>query len=217
MNCNCPTSGILGDIPSSTCPFDLKQIQKIIIAVQGKVIWDSAIGDGTGLDGVPQVDSQLDTLADWEALRTAVDETKVIITPFIGGDPIIEAGEAITEGGGDNSSLNGVEEVIGVNPSKFSCTFKSLTPAQEKALKAPKCEAVEVYFVTEAAKIVANKIDDVTTLHNGIKVQSYFFGDRSNEGYATKDKNTMSFSLPEGWSENIVLVSPIDFNPLYDL
>jgi hypothetical protein len=34
---------------------------------------------------------------------------------MIGGDAVIQAGEAITTRGGDNSTLNGVEEVEGVN------------------------------------------------------------------------------------------------------
>ena len=33
----------------------------------------------------------------WQARRTAIDDTRIIVTPFIGGDPQIEAGEAITD------------------------------------------------------------------------------------------------------------------------
>ena len=215
MNCNCPDSGILAEIPSSTCPFDLKQIQRLAFATQGKVIWDSATGGGTGV-GVPQSDSQLDTLADWQARLTAIDDTKIIVTPLIGGDPVITAGDAITEGGGDNTTLNGVELTTGVNPSKFTATFKSLEPAQEKALKKIMCKSIEVYFFTEGGKIACKKIEG-GELHKGFNVQSYFFSDRNNEGYGTKDKFTMSFSLKAGWSEDLVLVVPNDFNPLYDL
>lgn len=218
MDCSCPNTGILEEVISSDCPFDLKQIQRLAFATRGKVIWDSAIGDGIG-NGVPvtAIDAQVDTLADWQARRTALDDTKIIITPFIGGDPIIEPGDAITEGGGDNSTLNGVEEVAGTNPSKFSASFKSLLPEQEKGLKKISCITTEVYFFNQDGKIICEKIDDGGVNHRGFKMQSYFFSDRGNQGFGTKDINTMSFSLAPGWSENLVMVDPIDFNPLYDL
>lgn len=215
MDCNCPDDGILTEIPNSNCPFDLKQIQRLAFATQGKVLWDSATGGGLG-DGVPVTTAQVDTLADWDARRTAVDDTKIIVTPLIGGDPIIEAGDAITEGGGDNTTLNGVIDVTGTNPSNFSATFKSLEPAQEKAMKQAMCKATEVYFFIEGGKIACEKLDGLTN-HRGFKVQSLFISDRNNAGYGTKDTHTISFSLPAGWSENLAIVKPADFNPLYDL
>lgn len=214
MNC-CPDDGIMQEIETTDCPFDLKQIQRLAFATRGKVIWDSGTGGGAG-DGVPQLNSQVDTLADWQLRLSAVDNTKIIVTPLIGGDPIIEAGEAITEGGGDNSTLNGVEDVTGTNPSKFSCTFKSIAPVTEVGMKKVKCKTAEVYFFNENGDIICRKIEG-TTHHRGFIMQSYFFSDRGNAGFGTKDKHMLSFSLPSGWSEDLVIVKPADFNPLYDL
>lgn len=215
MNCNCPNDGILLEIPDENCPFDLKQVQRLAFATQGKVIWDSGTGSGAG-NGVPQANSQVDTLADWQARRTATDNTKIVVTPKIGGDPIIEAGEAITEGGGDNSTLNGVEEVTGTNPSKFSCVFKSIAPATEKALKDLMCQSLEVYLFLEGGRIACEQIEGGVQ-HKGLNLQSMFVGDRNNKGYGTKDTNQLMFSLPSGWSENLVIVTPTTFNPLYDI
>lgn len=216
MNCNCPDDGILNEIPNENCPIDLNQIQRLAFATQGKVIWDSATGGGTG-NGVPQLNSQVDTLADWQALRTATDSTKIVVTPLIGGDPVITAGDAITQGGGDNTTFNGVAEVTGTNPSKFSCTYKSISPATEKALKELMCKSTEVYLFLEGGKIACQKIDNGGVNHKGLNVQSLFVSDRNNEGYGTKDKNTLSFELASGWSEDLVIVKPADFNPLYDI
>lgn len=217
MDCNCPDNGILTEIPANDCPFDMKQIQRLAFASAGKVIWDSESGGGAG-SGVPVVGQQADTKADWDARLTAVDNTKIVVTPLVGGEPIIEAGEAITEGGGDNSTLNGVEEVTGVNPSRFSATFKSLLPAQEIALKEIMCKGVEVYFFLQGGKIALAKVGGTNAEERkGFPVQSYFFSDRNNAGYGTKDSFTMSFSLVEGWSEDLSILSPADFNPLYDL
>lgn len=215
MDCVCPDNNELTDIDVSTCPFDLKQIQKLAFGIRGEVLWDSASGGGAG-NGVPQANSQVDTLADWQARRTATDSTKLIVTPFIGGDPIIEAGEALTEGGGDNSTLGGIEEVTGTNPSKFSCHFKSLTPAQEVGMKQVQCKNAEVYFFTEDDKIVCQKIEG-TENHRGFPMDAYFFSDRDNQGFGTKDKHMLRFSLKKDWSENLVIVDPADFSPLYDI
>lgn len=216
MNCNCPNDGILEDIVASDCPFDLKQIQRLAFATQGQVIWDSADGTGAGTEGVPQIDSALNTKADWEARRVAVDASKIVVTPLIGGDPIIEAGEAITEGGDDNTTLNGVQEVTGTSPSSFSCMFKSLSPASEKSMKALMCDKLEVYFFTEGGRIVAQQIEGGATV-KGFNIQSLFVSDRNNAGFGTRDTVTMSFQLPAGWSDNLILVDPADFNPLYDI
>lgn len=215
MNCECPDDGILIEIPVEDCPFDMKQVQKLAFATQGNVVWDSATGGGAG-DGVPQANSQLDTLADWQARRTAIDNTKMVITPFVGGDPIIEAGEAVTNGGGDNATLNGVEEVLDTNPSKYSCVFKSITPETEKALKALMCKRLEVYFILEGGRIACYKIDGGVR-HRGFILESMFVGDRNNAGFGSKDTNALMFSLPAGWSENLAIVTPTTFNPLYDI
>jgi hypothetical protein len=216
MDCNCPDDGVHVEIDSTECPFDMKQIQRIAFATRGKVIWDSEDGGGLGTEGVPVADAQADTLADWEARRTAIDDTKIVVTPLIGGDPIITPGEAITEGGGDNSTLNGVEEVNGTNPSKFTCTFKSLSTDQEVQMKSVSCRSSEVYFFLEGGRIAVCKIAGGTT-RKGFTMQAYHFSDRGNEGFGMKDKHTMMFSLPAGWSENLSIVKPVDFNPLYDI
>ena len=218
MDCTCPSTGILTQIPSANCPFDLKQIQRIAFGTRGIVLWDSATGNGAA-DGtpLPMKDAQLDTKADWTIATTATDNSLLVITPLIGGEPKIEAGEAITEGGGDNTTLNGVELTVGTNPSKFSTKFNSLSPEQEKAIKAISCEEVEVYFFTQDGSIIASKPDAAKENVRGFIADSFYFSDRNNEGFGTKDFFTMSFSLRAGWSEKLVKVKAIDFNPLYDI
>lgn len=94
--------------------------------------------------------------------------------------------------------------------------FKSIAPTTEKALKKLGCNNLEVYFFAEGGRIVCEKVEG-TEKHKGINIQSLFVGDRNNAGYGTKDTNMLSFSIAAGWSENIVFVDPIDFNPIYDI
>lgn len=209
MDCNCPLPTALTAIPALDCGVNLNQIQRLIFRRRGDVL-------GANASGGPN-DPTL--LADWQALLAATDDTKVVVTPLIASNPIIDAGDAITNGGGDNTTLNGVEEVEGTNPSAFSAEFKSLTPEIEKALKALVCELnLEVFFVLEGGKIAAmadNSADPVVDW-KGFPIQSLFVSDRNNAGFATKDIHNISFSLPTGWSEDLDIIEPA-FNPLFEI
>jgi hypothetical protein len=202
--CGCPESATLIEIIAEACGIDLNQIQRL--GFQRRVI-----GAFTPVEIL--------TLSAWQAFKTATDETKIVFTPMIGGDPIIEAGEAITVGGGDNSTLNGVEEVQGINPSKFSTLFKSLSPATEDSISKLMCEKnLTVYLFLQGGKIACwtPDISDVDADLQGIDIQSFFFSDRNNAGFGTKDTNTMSFAIPAGWSKKLYVFTP-DFNPFTEL
>ena len=204
--CPCPAPNELSDIPSATCKFDLGQIQKIGFQRVG-YLWDTA--------GTPT--SNMTLLADWNTLKSASDDTKVVFTPLIGGEPLITAGAEITEGGGDNTTLDGIPIITGTNPSTFSAMFRSLTPEQEAGLKSLMCEPqLVVYFVTNNNKIIAKKI--TTAQKEGLSINALFVSDRTNEGYGKRDTHKIQFSLPAGWSESIELITPATgFNPLTDL
>lgn len=205
MDCNCPESSALTEIDLENCGVNMNQIQRI------------AIQRNTPNAFTP---ATIILLATWQAFSTAVDSTKIIFTPMIGGDPVIEPGEAITNGGGDNSTLNGIEEIDGTNPSKFSTMFKSLSPKVEAQLKQAMCEKnATVYFFLQGGLIACWQNDILTPLTSpcsGIPVQSLFVGDRSNAGFGSKDTNAFMFSIPSGWSEKLFIIKP-SFNPFTDL
>lgn len=204
MDCNCPAPTALTEIVAENCGVDLKQIQRIALERVGNLF------DGTATTPV-----QIASLADWQAKMTAADDTKVVVTPLIGGEPTIESGDAITNGGGDNSTLNGVEEVEGVNPSLFSCIFKSMSPANEKNMKALMCEKqLQVYFFLQGGRIATFKI--AVDQYKGFVARSIFISDRNNAGYGSKDTHQFRFNLVEGWSEDLEIITP-NFNPLTDL
>lgn len=219
FECPCPDNSALVEIPNVDCELHMGQIQRLAFVKQGKVIWDSASGGGAGT-GVPTAAQQLDLLADWQALISAVGDTKIVLTPLIKGDPVIAPGEAIKSGGGDNSTMNGVEEVMGENPSIFTAMFKGLTGAQVKALRALPCHDVEVYFILQGKRIAYNAdplaVAGSGTNATGFPIESLFIGSRANNGYATKDTNAISFNLVGGWDENLEIMTPL-FNPLTEI
>lgn len=198
--CDCPNPTAIETIPVADCPFDIKQIQKIVFQRNGYIFTADAIK----------------TEGSWNTLKTATDGTKVTSTPLIGGNPLITPGGAITEGGGDNSTLNGEEDVTGSNPSLFTADFKSITPGQEKAIKKLMCEKnLQVYFITEENKILCTQeYLTANDSHKGFPISAFYFSDRDNQGFGKKDMNKMRFSIKAGWSENIVKISATDFSPL---
>lgn len=203
MDCNCPTASALTEIVAQTCGVNLKQIQRLAFQRIGTQ-FTAATND-------------IKTLSSWQALMSASDATKIVVTPLIGGDPIIEPGEANRNGGNDNTTLNGVEEVEGANPSKFSCIFKSLPSETEKSLKALRCEgqSLVVYLFLQGGKIAAKRItqDD---LYEGFRIFAPFVSDRGNTGFGTKDTVSMDFTLEEGYSDDLEIITP-SFNPLTEL
>lgn len=207
MDCNCPAPTALTPITTENCGVDLKQIQRLAF---------QRVGTGFDITG-DTTDIRL--LADWQAFIAAADDTKIVVTPLIGGDPIIEAGEKITTGGNDNSTLNGAEEVEGAGPSEFSCIFKSLSAKVEKEMKALNCEKnLVVYLFLQGGRLACVEItsDDKW---DGFDISSIFTSDRNNAGYGTKDTVSHSFNLTEGWSDDLLILDSTDlnFNPLTDL
>jgi len=205
-DCTCPKATSLTTITAAACGLDLGQIQRMAFQRLGYQFDDT--DDATNIL----------KKAAWDALKIATDDTKVVITPMIGGDPIIDAGDAITSGGGDNSTLDGVEEVTGVNPGSFSCVFKSMAPANEREMKTLICEGrMKVYFFLQGGKIACWEVVPGTAGdYQGFNADNVFLGDRNNAGFGAKDTNAFSFQLPAGYSNNLVILTP-EFNPLTDI
>jgi hypothetical protein len=205
--CNCPASASLTTIPTQDCAVNVGQLQKNVFQREGFRF--DAEADPTPHD--------ITKKADWLALKAAVNGTKVVVTPLIGGDPIITAGEPITNGGGDNSTLNGVEELQGTNPSVFTAVYKSLGSKLKSAMVGLECEKnLVVYFVNQDNKIIANEIEP--GVYTGFPVTGFHITDRNNAGFGTNDTFGVRFSLPARWDENLVILDPeTGFRPLQDL
>ena len=199
LNCStCPLPAAITTITPNTCPENFGQIQKIAIQRTGDDF------DG-GLNNIITV------LADWQTKIAALGDTKIQVSPFI-YNVVLTAGEAITNGGGDNSTLNGEVELVGVNKTAVAGMFKGLSSAVIEALQSYNCEnATGVYFFNADGKIIAQELS--TGVYTPFPISSFFVGDKTNNGFATKDENALSFQINAGWSRNYKIVTPA-FNPL---
>ena len=205
-NC-CPLPSALTVIDDSVCGLDMKQIQKIIIQ-RPSYVFDTAAGTPT--------DPSLK--ADWDVLVAATDDTKVVTTSRRLAGVETTAGDAVTIGGGDNSTRNGIELLAGFNPSTLIAKVISPSVAEAKALRALECEDVVVYLVNQDNQIFGLSTD-VATQFVGIPVEGRIkVGDRTNKGYNTLDEIEISFQLKARWDSDLKVITPeAGFSPLADI
>lgn len=203
LTCDCPVGSALTTIPSSTCPVEFGQIQKMHV--------QRVYSSGTTKNSFDYADIKLK--ASWTPLLTAVDGTKVVSTPYVQA-PKIEAGEEIKYGGG-NETLGGIEMILGAKPSTFTGNLLRVPQATVAALKALACEKVGVYLVNENGYIgaLADNPTSPTEIYP-IPIQSLFVGDLATGQLEQPSMNAIKFALASNWSDNFVIIKPTDFNAL---
>lgn len=210
ISCKCPAATAITSIPAITCPESFGQIQKV--AFQRIYSSGSTKNSFTTL-------ADIKLLASWTALLSAADSTKIVVSPYIEA-PTAEAGAARTFGGG-NESLNGVEEIIGREPTPFNAVIRKAPQSVIKAIKDLQCESavhnLGVYLFDELGNIGAIQDKSTPTTYYPIPVQSFFVGDKTLGGLEAPDSNAISWSFQPNWSDDLAIVVPTDFNPLTDL
>ena len=210
ISCKCPAATAITSIPAITCPESFGQIQKV--AFQRIYSSGSTKNSFTTL-------ADIKLLASWTALLSAADSTKIVVSPYIEA-PTAEAGAARTFGGG-NESLNGIEEIIGREPTPFSAVIRKAPQSVIKAIKELQCESavhnLGVYLFDELGNIGAIQDGATPTTYYPIPVQSFFVGDKTLGGLEAPDNNAISWSFKPNWSDDLAIVVPTDFNPLTDL
>ena len=210
ITCKCPANAAITTIPAVSCSETFGQIQKI--AFQRLYASAGTLNSFTSAAAITK-------LASWTALKSANDSTKVVISPFINA-PTQEAGAARTFGGG-NESLNGIEEIIGREPSAFTASLRRIPQDVIAIMKALECEAAAnnlgVFLFDEAGRIEALVDKSVATTYYPIPVQSLFIGDKTHGGLEAPDSNALQFSFLPNYSDQLRIVVPEDFNPLTDL
>lgn len=207
FTCSCPNPTTLASIPAFTCEENIGQIQKLAISRQQGATVPFATFEGATAGGA-------DVLASWTALKGAGDDTTVIVTPFFDTFSITPT-EKITRGGNDNTTLDGVERIVGATFAAGHGEFFNIPKDVRAALKQLNCEFVDIYLINEAGKIIG--LNNTGTEFKGIPVQTFFVGDPGIEGKNTDNKTMFDFVLPYGWADNLQVVTPDDFDPRVNL
>ncbi len=215
----CPAAAQLTTIAQQKCAEDFGQIQKLIFQ---RLRTDSNEPNGFAATSGSATSVHLDinVLSGVQTLLSVTTSQKIVVTPYIEA-PTSEAGDARTSGGG-NDSLNGIETLVGANPSTFSAQIRSQKQSVIKNIKALMGEAkahnLGVYLVNENGQI--GGINGVAEYGETgcdvapIPVELLFVGDKTFGGFEAPDSNTISWSFRPQWSDNFVVVKPSGYNPL---
>ncbi len=200
INCECPLPTEIGDIAAVTCGENIGQIVKIAFQRVGTQFPTFTGATALGAD----------VLASWTTVLAASDATKVQISPFTEAVEIPNI-EAVTEGGDDNSTLDGNIINVGASTVRATGTIRSLPAATLVELKAYACEgALSAYFINEFGFIVGKNAGGTT--FEGIPISEWFIGDPGNLGKNTADKANFVFNLVYGWRDTMAICFPDDFN-----
>jgi hypothetical protein len=204
----CPLDDLMVDIPNTTCPENIKQIQRYIFARKSAgIIWD-LVDPALNLPA-SIVGNVVEVNTGWNVLVAAADLTHIVRTPLIGGSSGITPGATRTEGGGDNTTLNGKKLNNGKDPADAVASFRSLTGDQIAAFEKLECIAeagdLEVYLINQSDKLIGRKNGNKFT---GFSVEYFEFGGLTNTGLDNKDVNVMAFQLKAEWAQYKHFVTP---------
>ena len=192
LYCDCPLGAELPDIPAFSCPDNFGQVQKLAFQRLEKT---------AGTANTMTAES-ITKLVTWTPFLSAKDGTKVVVTPYI-YEPTVEAGAALTYGGG-NATPGGIVEILGSESTPFTASFKRLM-----------CQAgqIGVVLINGNGQIACDKTGE--NLH-GFPVWSLFIGDKTIGGLEAPDSNAITWNFMPNWSDNFTIVKP-EFNPLTQL
>ena len=215
--CDCSDTAIQDITPQPDCIEQLTQVQRAYFVKSGQIFADSQ----NSSNNVPATTSGLDfdTIAYWNVLGTATDDTHVVPAPLFAGDISLTAGTIITKGGGDNTTLNGSTQKTGTNPVDFTGRFDNLATQTVFDIRQLECNKnLGVFFVTSQGKIAVWQQRDSTKAFTGvytsIPVQAFSLGSKDNQGFAQDDTNIMTFQIPANYDEYLTFVTPQDFEAL---
>ena len=207
--CQCPAASAITTIPNVTCPENFGQIQKVAFQRLNKA-------DGTRNSFTSTASILLK--ASWTALLSATDGSKVVVSPYINA-PADSGGDARMTSGG-NDDLGGIAEVLGGNPVQFDGQLRSVPQSVIKAMKELQCEAnagnLGVFLFDENGKIEALQ-SETTGTYYPIPIRGLFIGSKMHGNFDAKDMNVIQWQYPDNYSDDLVILTPTDFNPLTDL
>lgn len=207
----CPLPAALTAITQPTCPFRFDQLVRIAFQRRQAV---AAPPFATLAD--------IQTLGDWTDYKAAVDSTKVVMSPIFAGC-VIPPSEALTVGGNDNSTFNGIREYNGEGSVTATGVFKNLPSASKRDLDLLSQESLAssvgvsnltAYFINRSGYFFAR--NPSTTVYFGVPIFNFRVSDVGSEGFNAPNVNNFSFDLQAGWADRLLSVLPT-FDPLTEI
>jgi len=191
----CPLPANLSQIVATTCAQHFGQIVKIAFERVALGDFDAGVGNKITVE------------ADWD---TRISANQITISDFC-ENVLVPAGEAITEGGDDNSTLYGQALVVGKGQVTVSGRFRGLSSAGKASYEQFVSESsvynqLSVYLINEFGQLIVSDSTVTTDVGYGFPIQSFFIGDVDSQGYNTHNFNIFQWNFVGGWSDGFKVV-----------
>lgn len=185
-------------MPSLGCPVEWGQIVRIGFQIKQATASFSSVID-------------LTTQASWDTLlapATPPANNQILITPKSPDGKTglyaftVTGGDAITQGGGDDTTLNGITINVSRNFATVTANLYSISSElTQTIMELLDCgKELTVYFVNSYGQIIAKK--RTATTFEGFSIYSGFLKDRNVTGVFERDVNELMFMLEKGYSKN---------------
>lgn len=193
LNCDCPITS-LPTLIDQTCPVDFDQIIRLAFTKT------KASPDFTATVG-----EEITNLSAWTALLAASDDTKIQVSPAL-ANFVIPPSEKATLGGNDNSTVDGIEYVVGDNNIPVTFEIHSASQAVISAMDDLLClsdatlgrSGLTVYMFTRIVRgkaFVLGQAGTVAGDYFGIPVYNFHISTLGSEGFNSKNKYMGSFTV----------------------
>lgn len=198
----CPPPTALAAMPETTCAIRWDQIQRFgIRRITGK----AALTTTTIL-----------TVAATTPLLSAADSTKLVLTPKI-TNVLVPTNEILTEGGNDNTTLNGIPKLVGLGFTRVTGQLLNAPATTAKAIRALTPESLgstnlEAFLYPKTGAVIGSNPSGV--VYEGFPIYNLTLSDVGSEGFGKDNVYNFAFDLPPGWSEYHLKLMPTDYNPL---
>lgn len=215
LNFKCPLPAVIPSITQPECPEKFGQIQRLAF----RLVQDPA-------DATPTFATIADLIdkTKWTAALAAVDDKKIVITPFISGF-VIPPGTPITEEGNNNNTVNGISLLQGFTNAIITGRFLNLPTVIADQLRAltpwsaitPGFTKLEVFAFTEFGTILYSMQKD-TVKPNGFDVYNFVVPSVGTEGLVKPNVHNMQVEMLGNWDTKLGVADPstavAPWNPL---
>lgn len=190
----CPVDAALTTIPKQTCNFKIGQVVKIAFGRIGSA--------------APFTPTTILTKTAWDALVTANDATKIVVTNYI-NNVVIPSTEAVEDGGETN--VNRMPELMDGGNAIATFSTRGISAAVRAAMKKLTQYSAIQPGVSELGVMFLNVDGDIICDETNvwIPVYNFFLGD--SDVVAEKGKSnsaTGKFTLTYGWSDKLTKYTP---------
>jgi hypothetical protein len=220
MKCICPRPTALPTIPSvasAGCGGAVK-IDQVVRLIFVRAQASNATLFPTG-GGSPK---PIATKASWTPYFTAVDDTKMAVTPLFAG-MVIPQSEGQEEGADDNSAILGIPTDLGESAVKATGEFRNMPAEVKVEMDKLRCESqisnginvLQVFMVNKDGYLIHTKNSAGEPV--GFPIYNFRISSRGTEGLKSDDKNGFSFYFASDWDDKITFTTPSGWSPLTEI